>query len=214
MRRLLINARVFLTAAPPAVFALQRVIARPWNGRSNLKRGDPLVGPADRPALDRRDRPEAEAAARYGGSPAAPRRRRCLHDAGSGPASGRSIGAVYRRFPDKNALISKVFHRYFQRLEQQNRKKMDQLAASSESLEALLANMIRGIVMGQRRDRRLVAALWHLRAPTPAKSFAARRRGWPAIPRRSSAPCCWHGGRNSAIPIRIARWTWRSPRSP
>ncbi len=85
--------------------------------------------------------------------------------------SGRSIGAIYRRFPDKNALLEKVFRRYFARLGQQNRNNFERLSASSHSLKDLVAAIVRGVVVGQRRDRRLTAALRAFLNEHPDKAF-------------------------------------------
>jgi AcrR family transcriptional regulator len=90
--------------------------------------------------------------------------------------SGRSIGAIYRRFPDKNALMEKVFRRYFERLRQHNSSSFERLHASGASLKDLVRMIVRGIVVGQRRDRRLIAALRAFARDHPDKAFRHESR--------------------------------------
>ena len=74
--------------------------------------------------------------------------------------SARSIGAIYRRFPDKNSLLETVFRRYYRRLSERNQESLSHLQASNRSLVALIPVIVRGIVVGQHRDRHLIAALY------------------------------------------------------
>jgi AcrR family transcriptional regulator len=73
--------------------------------------------------------------------------------------SGRSVGAIYRRFADKDALLQKVFRRYFAEMARQNAQGFERLARRDEPLDRLVRAVARGMTAGQRRDRRLVGAL-------------------------------------------------------
>ncbi|MBV9905378.1 MAG: TetR/AcrR family transcriptional regulator, partial [Alphaproteobacteria bacterium] len=83
--------------------------------------------------------------------------------------AGRSIGALYKRFPDKDALLRKVFSRYFARTAEHNAAMMDQL--DGLPLPALLSTMIHGMVHGQRRERRLLGAFHSFVRSHPDKAF-------------------------------------------
>lgn len=83
----------------------------------------------------------------------------------------RSVGAVYRRFPDKDVLLRTVFRRYFERAAEQNRKALAQLAAAKCTLPDLVATFVRGMIAGQRRDRRLIAALLAFARSHPEAPF-------------------------------------------
>ena len=83
----------------------------------------------------------------------------------------RSIGAIYRRFPDKNALLEAVFRRYFRRLAEQNEASLGRIKASNRQLAALVPVVIRGIVAGQARDRNLAMALYEFAAKHPNERF-------------------------------------------
>jgi AcrR family transcriptional regulator len=85
--------------------------------------------------------------------------------------SGRSIGALYRRFPDKDALLRKVFRRYLQWLEQQNLRDLDCIAAANGALTERVPMIVRSMVASRRRDRKLLAALQAYLRVHPDKAF-------------------------------------------
>ncbi|HSP14885.1 MAG TPA: TetR family transcriptional regulator [Thermoanaerobaculia bacterium] len=73
--------------------------------------------------------------------------------------AGVSVGVVYRRFPNKDALIRGVYERYLWRAGEQNSMMLTTLSRVNVSAEELVRGMIRGAVEGYRRKRKLVLAL-------------------------------------------------------
>ncbi|HKP74085.1 MAG TPA: TetR/AcrR family transcriptional regulator [Longimicrobiaceae bacterium] len=73
--------------------------------------------------------------------------------------AGLSVGAVYRRFPDKDALLRAVYFRLFGRVREQNAARLDPELYESLRLETLLTAIVRGIVQHYREHRTLLQAL-------------------------------------------------------
>src|SRR5437870_3071066 len=73
-------------------------------------------------------------------------------------AAGVSVGVVYRRFPDKDALLRAVYERFFTTVRDQNQLRLQSLAAMSLPLDALAQGMVLGIAEGYRRKRGLLRA--------------------------------------------------------
>lgn len=90
--------------------------------------------------------------------------------------AGVSVGVVYRRFPNKDALIRGVYERFLWRVNEQNSMMLTALSRVRISLPDLLRGMIRGSVESHRRKRNLLRALFQF----------ARRHNDPAIKREAA----------------------------
>jgi len=73
--------------------------------------------------------------------------------------AGVSVGVIYRRLPNKDALIRAIYERYFWRVNEQNSMMMATLNAANMPVEGILRALIRGSVETYRRKRKLVDAL-------------------------------------------------------
>lgn len=73
--------------------------------------------------------------------------------------AGLSVGAVYRRFPDKDALLRAVYFRMFARAREQNAARTDPELYGAVSLETVLRAMVRGVVHHYRENRTLLQAM-------------------------------------------------------
>lgn len=84
-------------------------------------------------------------------------------DAATVPAiakrAGLSVGAVYRRFPDKDALLRAVYLRLFGRAREQNAARLDPALYQGVPLEPVLRAMVRGMVQYYRDNRVLLQAM-------------------------------------------------------
>ena len=84
-------------------------------------------------------------------------------DAATVPAiakrAGVSVGVVYRRFADKDALLRAVSQRFLARQRDQTVSVLDACAAMHMRLPDLFRAMIRGTIEGHRRRRGLLHAL-------------------------------------------------------
>jgi AcrR family transcriptional regulator len=85
--------------------------------------------------------------------------------------AGVSVGVVYRRFPDKDALFRAVYERFFSRVREQNAVALANVEHMRLPLAALLAGMIRGMVEGYRRKRNILRALLHFARSHPDPNF-------------------------------------------
>jgi AcrR family transcriptional regulator len=84
-------------------------------------------------------------------------------DAATVPAiarrAGLSVGTVYRRFPDKDALLRAVYFRLFERAREQNAARLDPALYRGLELETVLGAMVRGMVHYYRERRTLLQAM-------------------------------------------------------
>lgn len=88
--------------------------------------------------------------------------------------AGLSVGAVYRRFPDKDALLRAVHERTFVRVRELNESRMDPGIFAGATLEQWVGGMIRGIVYVYRQDRRLMQAMLEYSETHSDAGFRAR----------------------------------------
>lgn len=75
--------------------------------------------------------------------------------------AGLSVGVVYRRFPNKDALLRAVYERFFWEMREQNRLRLETAARMTTKLEPLAHSVIAGMVEGYRRKRGILRALTH-----------------------------------------------------
>jgi AcrR family transcriptional regulator len=84
-------------------------------------------------------------------------------DAATVPAIARrarvAVGSVYRRFPDKDAVLRAVYERFFQRSIDGNRQALEAGRWMGMPLPDLVAALVRGMVRGYVQQRALLAAL-------------------------------------------------------
>jgi AcrR family transcriptional regulator len=73
--------------------------------------------------------------------------------------AGLSVGTVYRRFPDKDALLRAVYFRLFERAREQNAARLDPALYRGLELETVLGAMVRGMVHYYRERRTLLQAM-------------------------------------------------------
>ena len=73
--------------------------------------------------------------------------------------AGLSVGAVYRRFSDKDALLRAVYFRLFGRAREQNAARLDPALYRGVALETVLGAMVRGMVQYYRENRTLLKAM-------------------------------------------------------
>jgi len=99
-------------------------------------------------------------------------------DAATVPAiaarSGLSVGVVYRRFPDKDALIRAVYERFFARSRESNRAALEPSRWAGVPTARLLRSLVEGMVAGYRLRRGLLAALLLYAETHPDKRFRRR----------------------------------------
>jgi AcrR family transcriptional regulator len=74
--------------------------------------------------------------------------------------AGLSPGAVYRRFPDKDALLREVCTRLFEESYQKGKEKLKPELWEGVPLREMSCRLIAGIIQGQRMNRGLLQALF------------------------------------------------------
>jgi len=88
--------------------------------------------------------------------------------------AGLSVGAVYRRFPDKDALLRAVHERVFHRYRDINETRLDPGMFAGATLRQFVEGMIRGMVHAYRQDRRLMQAMLQYSETHADPAFRAR----------------------------------------
>jgi AcrR family transcriptional regulator len=73
--------------------------------------------------------------------------------------AGVSVGVLYRRFPNKDALLRAVYERFFSVYGEQNRSRLQSLATLDLPLEKVARAIIVGMTHGYRQRRGLLRAL-------------------------------------------------------
>src|SRR6058998_1614171 len=73
--------------------------------------------------------------------------------------AGVSVGVVYRRFPDKDALLRAVYERFFSVYGEQNRARLQSVSLLDLPLEKIARAIIVGMTHGYRQRRGLLRAL-------------------------------------------------------
>lgn len=73
--------------------------------------------------------------------------------------AGVSVGVVYRRFPDKDALLRAVYERFFSIYGEQNRARLQSVAMLDLPLPAVARAIIVGMTEGHRQRRGLLRTL-------------------------------------------------------
>jgi AcrR family transcriptional regulator len=74
-------------------------------------------------------------------------------------AAGVSVGVVYRRFPNKDALIRVVYERFFSVYGEQNRVRLQTIATLDRPLAEVARSVIIGMTRGYHEHRGLLRAL-------------------------------------------------------
>jgi AcrR family transcriptional regulator len=99
-------------------------------------------------------------------------------DAATVPAIARrarvAVGSVYRRFPDKDAVLRAVYERFFERSAAANRAALDPAHWAGRPLRDTVTALIAAMVRGYVQHRALLAAL--LRYAETHEDAAFRRR--------------------------------------
>lgn len=86
-------------------------------------------------------------------------------------AAGVSVGVVYRRFPDKDALLRLVYERFFSHIGEMYRSRLQSPASMNLSLNAIAQGIVLGIAEGYRRKRGLIRALLRYARNHPDPEF-------------------------------------------
>jgi len=89
-------------------------------------------------------------------------------------AAGVSVGSVYRRFPDKDAMFRAVYERFFNTVAESNTSRLTSLAQTKLPLDVIAQGLVLGIAEGYRRKRGLLRELSRYARSHPDADF---RRG-------------------------------------
>jgi AcrR family transcriptional regulator len=88
--------------------------------------------------------------------------------------AGLSVGAVYRRFPDKEALMRAVYERFFEHAMMHNRESLDPARWREVPVADVVASVVRGVVEGYRRNRGILRALHQYKLASRDPAFRRR----------------------------------------
>ncbi len=95
--------------------------------------------------------------------------------------AGVSVGIVYRRFRDKDAVLRAVYMRFFEAIDAGNRRALARAAQQTATTEQILTMVVRGIADGYRTHRDLVRALVLYARTHPDAKFRNRARALNAV---------------------------------
>src|SRR6266705_1143346 len=90
--------------------------------------------------------------------------------------AGVSVGVVYRRFPDKDALLRAVYERFFSIYGEKNRARLQSVAMLDLPLPTVARTIIVGMTQGYRQQRKLLRSLIRYARTHPDAEFRAAAR--------------------------------------
>ena len=97
-----------------------------------------------------------------------------------------AVGTVYKRFPDKDALLRLVYERFFERSRERNRAALDPACCRGVGLAALVRGLVSGMVTAYEENAALLSALYlyadtHRDAAFRRRAEALRREAFEGI---------------------------------
>lgn len=87
-----------------------------------------------------------------------------------------SVGIVYRRFRDKDAVLRAVYTRFFSRIRAGNRRALHRVASQGATTPDLVSAIVRGVAEGYRQNRHLLRTLVLYVRTHPDPGFKKRAR--------------------------------------
>jgi AcrR family transcriptional regulator len=89
-------------------------------------------------------------------------------------AADLAVGTVYKRFPDKDALMRAVYVRFFARGAEKSAAALSPHLWADRSAQSLIATLIPGLVHAYRKERTLHRALFQFAETHPESTFRAQ----------------------------------------